>query len=110
MKRTRQFYVPDTTHWNWRLVSPVFVKLQLTRAQDSYVETDKALASIEAEVREIRKRVWEEWETASATRMRQFERQIKDMSPEVKRIHYVRKLLRDRIDEMHEFLNAAKVK
>lgn len=104
MKRTRQFYIPNVSMWNWSLVSPVFVKLQLQRAEQSYKETEDALENIEREIKEIRKQVWAEWGTASANRMRDFARKIVEMNPEVKRIHYVRLKLREVIGEMEAHL------
>lgn len=100
MKTPRQFYVPDVTHWNWSLISPVFVRLQLSRAEESFKQTELALSSIDEQIAEINKQIKAEWTTASATRMRQFEHQIKALSPEVRRIHFVRKRLVEVMGEM----------
>lgn len=104
MSRTRQFYIPNVSMWNWSLVSPSFVKLQLERAQLSYRETDDALNNLETEIQNINKEIRAKWATASATTMRAFEARYKEVRAENKRISYVRLKLREVIDRMKNHL------
>src|SRR5690348_15835853 len=100
MKQARQFHVPNASMWIWKLVSPVFIRLQLERAQNSYQATENARGQIEPELKSICKEIWREWGTASVNRMHEFMHYPKEMSPEVRPIRIVRLSLRTVIDEM----------
>ena len=99
-----QFYIPNITMWNWRLVSPIFVKLQLSRCQLSFSETDNALENLNIDVRNIEQEIRGAWATASATHMRAFEARLKEVRAERKRIMFVRLKLQAVIDRMTDHL------
>ena len=104
--RTIQFYVPNLRFINWRVVSRTYIELQLKRAQESYRETDNALALLEERIKTLQAGIRTVWETANANDMREFERKYKEVRQENKRLAFVRLRLREAIDEMLEHLEA----
>ncbi len=104
MAYKRQFYIPNISMWNWQLISPNYVKLQLERAQLSYRETDDALRNLETDLQNINQEILSKWATGSATVMRAFEARYKEVRMENKRIMYVRLKLREVIDRMNSHL------
>jgi uncharacterized Zn finger protein len=104
MARTATFYIPNIAMWNWRLVSPAFVKVQMERAKLSMAETDNALDILDADVMKIQQEIKGVWANASVQMMRAFEDRLKEVGRERKRIMFVRMRLREVIDRMSTHL------
>lgn len=100
-----RFYIPQVRMWKWELVSPLYVKLQLERAQQSYRETDQALYNLQEDLEKINQEILGKWAIGSVQVMRAFEARYKEVRAENKRISYVRMQLREVIDEMLKHLN-----
>lgn len=99
-----RFYIPQTQLWNWEHVSPLFVKLQLERARQSYRDTEQVLVNVEADLENINREILSEWAQGSIQVMRAFEARYKEVRRENKRVMYCRKLLREVMDKMIHFL------
>lgn len=99
-----QFFIPNVDHWKWNLVSPTFVKLQLSRANMSYDETTNALDNLDADTMKIQQEIRGQWAGANVQVMRAFEERLKKIGGERKRIMYLRLKLREVIDIMREHL------
>lgn len=95
------FYIPRIDLWNWRLISFTFVDVQLKRAQESYAQTDNALAILDEDVSKIEQEIKGVWATANVQMMRAFQARLKEVGAERKRIGYVRLKLRGVIDRMN---------
>lgn len=98
----QNFYIPQWQMWNWKLISPVFVSLQLARSRSSYRETDDALAQLDKEVRNIEQEIRSVWMTANVQAMRAFQARLREVGIERRRIGFVRLKLRRAIDAMLE--------
>ena len=96
------FYIPQWRMWNWKLISPIFVSVQLERSRQSYRETDNALALLDNDVRNIEQEIRSKWASANVQVMRAFEARLKEVARERKRINFVRLGLREAIDAMLE--------
>lgn len=96
------FYIPQWRMWNWRLISPVFVSVQLERSRQAYRETDNALANLDGDIAKIEQEIRGQWESANVQVMRAFEARLKEVARERKRINFVRLRLREAIDAMLE--------
>jgi len=99
-----RFYIPQVRMWNWKLVSPAFVKLQYQRAAQSYRETDQALYNLEQDLEKINQEIKGQWAQGSVQVMRAFESRYKEVRAENKRIAYVRVKLREAMDQMESQL------
>jgi len=96
----QNFYIPQWRMWNWKLISPVFVSLQLSRSRQSYRETENALAQLDDDVSKIEQEIRGVWASANVQMMRGFEYRLKEVGKERKRINFVRVKLREAIDAM----------
>lgn len=105
---TQNFYIPQWHLWNWRLVSPVFISIELTKAKRSLEETDNAMRQLELDVKQVEQEIKAKWAIANVQVMRGFEARLKAIRAERKRIGFVQKRLRDACDAMTEHLGRVK--
>lgn len=94
------FYIPNVDFWKWELISEQFVKLQLARARESYVQIDGAIRLLDVDRANVEREIRSVWAVANVQHMRAYQSRFKEIAKERKRLHYLRMKLETVINRM----------
>ena len=100
--RKIQYHIPQTSLWNWHLVSEYTVRTELRRTRDAMDNLNKDEVILDTDIANIEQEIRGQWANANANVMRAFEVRLKEMLARRKRLNRFVRQLEAALKDLHD--------
>ena len=100
--RKVQYHIPQTSLWNWKLVSEYFVRRELIRTRHAMEILCLDEANLDQDILNVEKEIRGKWAIANANVMQAFEVRLRDLLVRRKRLSKIGEKLYEALKDLHE--------